>query len=68
MPSSPVSARLAERARGTIIRADTGVAAERPEHVSEKVWAAFRERAKDDDPEKRFVDYRVPMEPGGKGD
>lgn len=68
MPFPPLLSRLSEKAKGRIIRADTGVAAERPEYVSERVWAAFRERSKDDDPEKRFVDYVVPMEPSREVD
>lgn len=63
MPFPPLLSRLAERARGRIIRADQGVAEKKPENVSQQVWDVFRGRAKDDDPEKRFVDYVVPMEP-----
>jgi len=48
MPFPPLLARLEQKTRGRVIRADTGLPAERPERLSPSEWQAFLDSAKVD--------------------
>lgn len=47
MPFPPLCARLEEKTKGRIIRADTGVPVDRPERLSESEWESFRARVEE---------------------
>jgi hypothetical protein len=58
MPFPPLLARLEEKTKGRIIRADTGLPAERPERLSESEWESFRAKV-EEDPDSLWIQYTV---------
>jgi hypothetical protein len=58
MPFPPLLTRLEEKTKGRIIRADTGLPAERPERLSPSEWESFRANV-EKDPSGLWIQYTV---------
>jgi len=58
MPFPPLFARLEEKTKGRIIRADTGLPAERPERLSESEWESFLVNV-EEDPDELWIQITV---------